>query len=97
MKPREYWLLPHHNDIDTLRFILEAPKDDEALVPSVGVHVIEISAYQALEARHKKLLEALKKLADRHNWSPDLGDCICQQHLDAYQIIEADEKASESC
>lgn len=47
------------------------------------IRMIEHSAYLALEAEALKLEAALEALAKRHDWTPGMGQCICQQHADA--------------
>lgn len=32
-------------------------------------------------------MEALEKLAKRHDWMPDMGQCICKEHLNAYEAL----------
>lgn len=52
------------------------------------VHVIEHLAYLALESEALKLETALEALAKRHDWTPGMGQCICQQHADAEAVLE---------
>lgn len=55
MKPREFWFLRMPNKQFYME--LDGPHETETTL-----NLVEKSAYQALEARHKKLLEVLKEI-----------------------------------
>lgn len=59
-----------------------------------GVKFVEKSVYQALEARHKKLLEALKYYSSENKSKYFIDGTINESIAD--EVIEADRKASES-
>lgn len=33
------------------------------------------------------IVEALENLRKRHNWHPDLGECVCKEHIEAQQTL----------
>lgn len=41
----------------------------------------------------KELVEALEALYERHKWHPDMGACICKEHIKAAQILNNYQKA----
>jgi hypothetical protein len=45
------------------------------------------SRYDSLMKEAMGLREASDKLAKRHAWTPGMGDCICQHHLDTHEAI----------
>ena len=53
-----------------------------------------IRNYDDLQTRYDSLMKeamgmrvASDKLAKRHAWTPGMGDCICQPHLDTHEAI----------
>lgn len=44
------------------------------------------SQVAALTDEIMELREALKALAERHNWTPGMGQCVCQPHFDARRL-----------
>ena len=39
------------------------------------------------DEREAMLVNALESLADRHKWHPDMGGCICPEHIRAEKCI----------
>jgi len=42
------------------------------------------------QKRIEKLEAALKNLSERHNWQPDMGECICAEHKAAREALKGD-------
>lgn len=60
----------------------------------IDVHAIEIKAYTDLLAKHERVLQmleiakrALVAITKRHDWMPEMGQCICKEHKGAYEAI----------
>ena len=45
-------------------------------------------AYEDLKQQALKMREALAELSKRHEWQPEMGQCICEQHRSARQALE---------
>jgi len=50
--------------------------------------------YQDLIAKHERVLQALEiakralvAITKRHDWMPEMGQCICKEHKGAYEAI----------
>ena len=50
-----------------------------------------------LHAALLKCVEALDGLSLRHGWNPDLGECICKEHIESRAAIADLRKALEEC
>ena len=50
------------------------------------------AGYSHRDAEIERLVLCLEKLTRRHQWTPGMGDCICDPHLEAHELIEAHKK-----
>ena len=50
-----------------------------------------------LHAALLKCVEALDGLSLRHGWNPDLGECICKEHIESRAALADLRKALEEC
>jgi len=79
MKAREFWIIrePPYSTWVSNKPLYSADTDEE-------IHVIEYSAYQALEARHKKLLEALNEIC--RGFTADHQEDIAREAIEADRL-----------
>lgn len=52
-----------------------------------GEHQDENDANACLIALAPEMADALRTLAERHAWSPELGPCVCEAHQTARAIL----------
>lgn len=60
--PREFWIIQGEESLDESEVWSHKPQKD-------SLHVIEHSAYAALEAKYQKAVVAFAKLTDEYGWT----------------------------
>lgn len=54
--------------------------EDACRTPGDHVMVVLASEYRAVSERLGKCEELLAALSRRHDWAPQLGQCVCEEH-----------------